>query len=513
MDMNIVNQSIGELNISVDNSKLKAYVYISYSIQDTTNKQDNCAADSQKYIFKEIEEALKVKGIVYGILYENFKEAIKGGMEIQIAQGTPPKSPTDDKIEYYFPTRQNRTLREEDGKIDYMDAGSIFFVKENTLLARVIEGKEGTPGIDIFGRIIPNEKKKRKVIKKGPNCEYTPDRMGIVSKISGMPCLKNDTITVFNTYSLNNDVDPKTGNIVFDGNILINGNVKEGMKVYSRGFITIAGNVDSSEIRSDGDITIMKNLICSTVRAGAEEVLNPMALKYLKDITEFFMSFTDSIEDLLKNAALSENSSMVSIIKALLQLKFKDIKQVVSTSATYFKSTKNDSNIEALFYDSLKLYKLLDTGMLANLELLTKQAERNTDYIVGYENIFSTSNATIYSCQNSTIYATNNVIISGKGCYNTNIFTKNNVFFTGYPGIFRGGSISASGSISVRELGSNAEVHTVIRTSKNGVVTAEKIYPNVLIYFDSMLYRVEGAYKHFKAFIKDREIIIEKQML
>jgi uncharacterized protein (DUF342 family) len=513
MDVNTVNQTIGELNISVESSKLKAYVNISYLIQGKDNSKCSDTAASNNNIYSEIEKALAAKRIVYGILYENFKEAIKGNNNVLIAQGTSPLDPVDDKIEYYFPVTQERKIYEIDGKIDFLNSGSIFFVKEGTLLAKVIEGKDGAPGKDVFGEIIPAPRKARGRLKRGPNCEYTPDKLGVVSKISGMPSLKNDMITVFNTYNLNNDVDCKTGNIVFDGNILINGNVKEGMKVFSRGSIIVSNNVDSSELKADGNITIMKNLICSVIKAGATEVPDQTALMYLKEITAFFSSFTNAVNDLLRNIDLSKNNSSNSIIKAVLQLKFKDIHQTINTISAYSKSIKADSSFSVLFTESIRLYKLLEAGILTNVDLLLKQALRNTDYIEGYESVFSSSNVMVNSCQNSTIYATNDVMVSGKGCYNTNIFANNNVKFSGHPGIFRGGSISAGKNISVGELGSTAEVYTVVRTSKEGIVTAEKVYPNVLLYFENMVYRVEDSYKNFKAYIKDREIMVEKQML
>lgn len=511
MDMNTVNQPFGELNISVDSSKLEAYLFIKYSVQDNNAQNDTTA--SQKYTKEDVLKALEAKKIVYGILYENIDEAIKGNKEVLIAKGTAPKDPVDDKIEYYFPVTRERQISEVEGRVDFLDKGSIFFVKEGVLLAKVIEGKDGVPGKDVFGNIIPGPKKMRERLKKGPNCEYTNDRLGIISKISGMPCLKNGIIAVFDTYNLNSDVDNKTGNIVFDGNVLINGSVKEGMKVSSRGFIKISNNVDSSELKADGNITVMKNLICSVIKAGAAEIPDNTALMYLKEITSFFINLKKTVDLLIESGNLPKNNNMAAVIKAVLQLKFKDIGQTINSANAYFKSTKTDSNISQLFTESLKLYKLMESGMLPTIGFIEKQSLKNNDYIEGYENIFTSSDAIVSNCQNSTIYATNDVVIFGKGCYNTNIFANKNVKFTGHPGIFRGGSISAGKNVSVGELGSEAEVQTVVHTTIEGTVTAEKVYPNVFIYFGNMVYRVENPYKHFKAYVKEREIYTEKQRL
>lgn len=511
MDMNTVDQPFGELNISVDKSKLEAYLFIKYFVQD--NNVQNDASVPKRYENEDILRALEAKGIIHGIRYENFDEAIKGNKEVLIAKGTEPTSPVDDTIKYYFPVTQERKINEKEGKVDFLDVGAIFYVKEGELLARVIEGKDGAPGRDVFGKLIPGYKKKRVRLKKGPNCEYTSDRLGIISKIPGMPCLKNDTIAVFDTYNLNSDVDYKTGNIVFDGNVYVNGSVKEGMKISSRGFIKIAENVDSAELKADGNITVMRNLICSVIKAGASEVPDKTALMYLKEITSFFISFKDTMRLIIENGNFPNNKNMAAVIKAVLQLKYKDIGQTINSACAYFKKTKTDSNMSELFIESIKLYRLMEAGMLPSTGFIEKQSIKNNDYIEDYESIFTSSDATVSNCQNSTIYATNDVVIFGKGCYNTNIFANKNVSVTGHPGIFRGGSISAGLNVSIGELGSEAEVLTIIHTTKEGIVTAEKVYPNVYIYFDNMVYRVENPYKHFKAYVKEREIYTEKQKL
>lgn len=510
--MNAVKQPFGEINIYVDDSRLEAYIYINYSVKGN-NAYDDAIA-SQKYTASDILKALGDKGIVYGIIYENLDEAAKGNKKVLIAKGTAPQNPIDDRIEYYFPVSQERRVSEVDGRVDFLDNGPIFFVKEGVLLAKVIEGKDGTPGKDVFGEIILCPQRKHERLKKGPNCEYTKDHMGVVSEISGMPCLKNGTVAVFDTYSLNGDVDCKTGNIVFDGNVLINGNVKEGMKVSSQGFITVTQNVDDSELKADGNITVMKNLICSVIRAGASEVPDKTALMHLKEINSFFISLKNALDAVISSSSFSKsNNNMPAIIRAVLQFKFKNIDDTINIASAYFKSSKADSNLTRLFEESLKLYKLMKSGLLTSTELIVEQAVKNNDYIAAYESIFSSSDAIVSNSLNSTIYATNDVVIIGNGCYNTNIFANNNVRFTGYPGIFRGGSISAGKNVSVGEIGSEAEVQTVIRTSREGIITAEKVYPNVFIYFGNMAYKVENPYKHFKAYVKEMEIFIEKQRL
>ncbi len=65
------------------------------------------------------------------------------------------------------------------------------------------------------------------------------------------------------------------------GDIIINGSVREGMKVEAGNSILIRNNVAESEIIASGDIVIKGNVIKSNVAAGKEDVVT---LEYLSDI-------------------------------------------------------------------------------------------------------------------------------------------------------------------------------------------------------------------------------------
>jgi hypothetical protein len=57
------------------------------------------------------------------------------------------------------------------------------------------------------------------------------------------------------------EVNVATGNIIFTGSVIIDGDVTEGMKVIASGDISVGGFVESATLESGGDITISGGII------------------------------------------------------------------------------------------------------------------------------------------------------------------------------------------------------------------------------------------------------------
>ena len=66
----------------------------------------------------------------------------------------------------------------------------------------------------------------------------------------------NNAINVLPIHEIKGDVDFKTGNINFPGNLVIHGNVSNGFTVTAEGEIVIIGDVDASDITAGGKLSI-----------------------------------------------------------------------------------------------------------------------------------------------------------------------------------------------------------------------------------------------------------------
>lgn len=94
------------------------------------------------------------------------------------------------------------------------------------------------------------------VFPLGPNCARDPQNPNrIVSLINGFCFYHNGLITVKKLLNVRQDVDFRTGNIIFAGNILVHGDVKPGFRL-TGGNIQIKGRVDGATLRAGGSVEV-----------------------------------------------------------------------------------------------------------------------------------------------------------------------------------------------------------------------------------------------------------------
>jgi uncharacterized protein (DUF342 family) len=72
-------------------------------------------------------------------------------------------------------------------------------------------------------------------------------------------------------YSVQGDVDFNTGNLDFEGNIMVSGGVKPGFRLRASGNIQIGGTVEAAQVEAGGDIQVNGGIVGqgeAMVRAG-----------------------------------------------------------------------------------------------------------------------------------------------------------------------------------------------------------------------------------------------------
>ncbi len=212
-----------------------------------------------------VREELAKNGITYGIDNEAIEKAVdkaetikKTLPAVKIAFGVPPERGEDGRIEYGFDTEQKeesfRIL--PDGRIDYHASKNIIMVEKGQFLARIIGPTVGKQGIDVFGNHIPGESGLPATLTPGRGVKKSEDGSEFVAECSGSVILNGSVIEVVNTYIVNGDVDYSTGNIVFNGNVVINGIVPDGFEVKAEGDVIVAKIVEAAKIEAGRDVII-----------------------------------------------------------------------------------------------------------------------------------------------------------------------------------------------------------------------------------------------------------------
>lgn len=213
---------------------------------------------------KEILAELERKNIKYGIsekVIDVFMMARQYCLNIPIAKGKKPVLAQDTKIEYFFnakPLAKPKML--EDGSVDFHELNLFSSVKKGDVLAKLTPHSMGEPGCNIFGEVVSQNKPKIKVLKFGRNITPNEDRTVITSAVNGNVTLTDDTVFVSDTYNVAADVDASTGDIDYEGSVMIPGTVRTGFTVKAKGDIQVNGVVEGATLIAGGNIVIKRGV-------------------------------------------------------------------------------------------------------------------------------------------------------------------------------------------------------------------------------------------------------------
>ncbi|MDR1858825.1 MAG: FapA family protein [Treponema sp.] len=219
---------------------------------------------------------LKSNLVVHGIKEDTLRNFIDQpiyGEKIEIAEGSNPVNGKDAYIQYNFQRDlKSARLREgSNGRIDFKELNIIQNVVENQPLAKKIPHEKGVPGKTVTGKSLPAKDGRDIALPVGTKVHVAEDGETILADISGQVVIVNELINVEPVFTVNGDVNLKTGNIIFLGTVLVTGNIEDGFSIKAAGNIEVKGSVAKADLDAEGDIIIHQGINAKgggSIRAG-----------------------------------------------------------------------------------------------------------------------------------------------------------------------------------------------------------------------------------------------------
>lgn len=222
------------------------------------------SADGKELSKQDIMNEVKRKGIVHGIIEENIELYLRNRIyctNICVAKATLPIEGKDAAIEYFFNTEvTSKPKLNSDGSVDFHRLDNMSKVQRGELLARLTPADRGTPGTDVMGGKIMPKRVKNRILKKTQYTEVSQDGLELYSTVSGHVTLVDDKVFVSDVYNVAADVDASTGDIDYDGNVLVHGNVRTGYTIRAKGNIIVNGVVEGATLIADGEIVLKRGI-------------------------------------------------------------------------------------------------------------------------------------------------------------------------------------------------------------------------------------------------------------
>jgi uncharacterized protein (DUF342 family) len=250
------NISVEELTIDITEDNLIAYIYL------PENRAEIKLA--------EIKEMLELNDVVYGITSDEVITNCLTAKKLKInkfvaAKGEDSVEGKNGTVKYHFNT-DYLTAGEikEDGSIDFKERGETPHVKNGDIIAVKTPPIHGEHGKDIFGNEILSSVVNDPTLRPGSGVALSEDKLSVVSVLDGRPDLSvAGILSVFNEMIIPGNVDYKSGNIDFKGNIFINGTIIEGFSV--QGVNITTDEISGAMARVSNDFNVSGGIIESEV--------------------------------------------------------------------------------------------------------------------------------------------------------------------------------------------------------------------------------------------------------
>lgn len=242
-----------EVEISPDNMK----VYVKF-----------LKPQNKEQVFKptkeQVMEAMANAGVTNGLKEESIEKLVNRpiyNIKIQVGAGTPSVQGVDGFVEFFVKKdKEYKPEIDEEGDVDFKNLDYFQMVKEGQMLAAVHLPEPGQPGMDVLGNELPARDGREAKNPKGKNTTYNEDENVLFAACDGIINFVTDIVNVSDVLHITGSVDNNTGNIDFAGDVIIEGDVREGFSVKAGGNLIVKGLVESATLEAGGDVQIVKGV-------------------------------------------------------------------------------------------------------------------------------------------------------------------------------------------------------------------------------------------------------------
>jgi len=450
---------------------------------------------------EELEAALSRAGVVYGVSREALQAVIDAVAEDPaagedprpVAFGVPAEPTVDERIELSFDPAPRVRVEVDTDQADLLGLYKLTSVAPGDVLAVVHPGVKGKPGRTVKGREVPVTEPRSVQLKVGAGAEWQEDKKTVVAQRGGRPTFLRNTIAVHPQHTVAGDVDPSTGHVEFDGDVVVSGNVNDSMRVVSRGTVSVGGGVTDGFVEALEGVAVGRGIVRSTVVAGARYSRLFQLMGYFQPLNEDLPALVEAATQLQSNPQTApaelRSSGIGGLVRWLLDDKFSDVAKRVDE--LYWIVHGDDSrwlSKDQLDTDLLQLVNGLH-GLLAGLSPLSiKSLDQITELQRQLANVirefddqpkelFDVSAGFVH---NSDVLAAGRIIVHSGGCAYSRLWSGTGVKIES--GVFRGSTLTVhAGNVVIKEVGSRAASPTRIEIVTEGAFRAGFVHAGVVV--------------------------------
>jgi len=512
----------GEWSLTVSSDGLQAILRISPTVIIHREVAELLAARKLQLAVVEREECLSPLtlnellqelprlGINYGVDWEACSRgaASCAEEEVVIARGTPAEPGKDGLVELLFPTGSKMpVLAEEEETVDFRERYVFSSVMEGEILAvKHLPGK-GRPGASVKGDVIVPPAPRDFALSAGAGAVLSRDGERAVAARAGRPVAYRSRslvrVSVLPELVHTGDVDLASGNITFKGDVVITGNVEEGMAVEAGGNVRVGGLVSGARVQTAGSVLIRGNILASAVAAGGNLAFMQEILPQVRALAIGLREMIMAIYQLSGHPAFKQGDlkdGIGPLLRLLLEGKFRHLPSAAEAFKEQVETLPPGLAGEGLNEFIKEVERVVHSPLgVRDLQEVEKLAQRALEWEQAFAFPPSAeSDVVAANILNSTVTASGDVRVLGGGCYNSRIQAGKKVIVSG---VFRGGEIQAGEEVHVGELGSRGGSATRVMAGPRAIVTLKYAFENALVLVGGRVYRFDRKEKDVRLWL------------
>lgn len=221
--------------------------------------------EAMEFSVDHLKTYLQEKGIKVGIndaALEALTSSVEYDQEIVVVTGKQAINGEDGHYEYLIPMEDKKAkpVVSPDGSVDYKNSLAIAMIEKDQIFAEYIPPTKGEYGYNIYYEMIPPVPGKPAPPLKGTGFVKEDGGNTYIASKSGRIYMDGDKVVIDPLYVVSGDLDVHHGNIRFNGDVEVRGDMHSGTRIEAEGSVFINGHVGSCVIHAGENITIGKGV-------------------------------------------------------------------------------------------------------------------------------------------------------------------------------------------------------------------------------------------------------------
>ena len=221
------------------------------------SKNESAAVPSVEVLEQEIKAAGISPLADLSVHLEAYLEEIGKGSTVKplvVARGTPPEHDKPGRIENLVKPDDEFDENDKVSTQSHYERSSVVQVQPEQALLRLISPVDGKDGVDVCGKPIARKLASKPEVKLGPNVRRSEDL--VVADCLGVFEYENSRVSVREQLDIPGNVDFSVGNVDYQGDIQIGGNILDLFEVSSKGSVTVHGVIEAAVVDVESDLIV-----------------------------------------------------------------------------------------------------------------------------------------------------------------------------------------------------------------------------------------------------------------